>query len=72
MVSLGTIEPRKNHLRLLRAWQSLPSPRPRLVLIGRRGWQCEEIVEAMTANAQKRPGEFVDLPPKRTRATDQI
>jgi enoyl-CoA hydratase len=34
--------------------------------------QREEIMEAMQANMQKRPGEFVDLPPKRTRATDQI
>ncbi len=34
--------------------------------------QREEIVEAMTANAEKRPGEFVDLPPKRTRQSEQV
>ena len=51
VVSVGTIEPRKNHLGLLRAWQTLPSPRPRLVLIGRRGWQCEDAVEAIEAAA---------------------
>lgn len=47
LLSLGTIEPRKNHLRLLRAWDLLPEPRPLLVLIGRRGWQCTNIVAAI-------------------------
>lgn len=37
-VTLGTIEPRKNHALLLNVWDSLPPPRPLLVVIGRRGW----------------------------------
>lgn len=49
---LGTIEPRKNHLQLLAAWQRLPTPRPHLVLIGRRGWACAPIVAAIEAAAQ--------------------
>lgn len=41
---LGTIEPRKNHLLLLHLWRRLAEkgdgrPIPRLVLIGRRGWE---------------------------------
>lgn len=31
--------------------------------------QVDEIMEAMTANAEKRPGDFADLPPKRSMAS---
>ena len=45
-VVLGTIEPRKNHLLLLCLWrtlvQRLGPAAPHLVVIGRRGWQCQE------------------------------
>lgn len=44
LLALGTIEPRKNHLRLLRAWRRLGAERPLLVVIGREGWQCSETV----------------------------
>jgi glycosyltransferase involved in cell wall biosynthesis len=44
---VGTIEPRKNHQRLLEAWQLLPDPRPLLVVIGRPGWECHETVDAL-------------------------
>lgn len=38
-VTLGTIEPRKNHALLLDVWDSLPEDgRPHLHIIGRRGW----------------------------------
>ena len=47
ILMLGTIEPRKNHLRAIAAWRSLPSPRPRLVIVGRPGWCCEEAVTAI-------------------------
>ncbi len=46
-VTLGTIEPRKNHALLLDAWEELarrlPAARlPRLFIIGRRGWENHE------------------------------
>jgi len=44
---VGTIEPRKNHHNLLRAYQGLPTPRPRLLVLGRRGWECDEVVAAL-------------------------
>ncbi len=47
LLALGTIEPRKNHLRLLEAWRALPTPRPELVVIGRPGWECERTVAAL-------------------------
>ncbi len=47
-VCIGTIEPRKNHLLLLHLWRHLATCReaaPRLVLIGQRGWENENIVD---------------------------
>src|SRR5207244_3701314 len=35
---VGTLEPRKGLDDLLAAWESLPTPRPRLVLCGGAGW----------------------------------
>lgn len=37
-VTLGTIEPRKNHALLLDVWAQLPPPVPRLFILGNRGW----------------------------------
>jgi glycosyltransferase involved in cell wall biosynthesis len=36
---VGTLEPRKGIDDLVAAWESLPRPRPRLVLCGDRGWR---------------------------------
>jgi len=49
VLSLGTIEPRKNHQRLLTAWRQLPQPRPLLVIVGAIGWACDEIVADLEA-----------------------
>lgn len=50
-VVLGTIEPRKNHLQLLQLWrqivEELAQAAPRLVIIGQRGWECEQVVDML-------------------------
>lgn len=50
-VACGTIEPRKNHLALLHLWRDLAerhgSETPRLVLVGRRGWEAENIIDML-------------------------
>jgi glycosyltransferase involved in cell wall biosynthesis len=50
-VCLGTIEPRKNHLLLLHLWRDLAetmgAAAPKLVLIGRRGWENENILDML-------------------------
>ncbi len=50
-VMLGTIEPRKNHLIILHLWrqliESLGDDAPRLVIIGQRGWECENVVDLL-------------------------
>jgi glycosyltransferase involved in cell wall biosynthesis len=49
---IGTIEPRKNHLLLLNLWRQMaetqvPESIPRLVIVGRRGWENEQVVDML-------------------------
>ena len=50
-VILGTIEPRKNHWLLLQLWRQLierlGQAAPSLVIIGQRGWECENVVDLL-------------------------
>lgn len=50
-VCVGTIEPRKNHLMLLNVWRQLATElgaqAPRLVLVGQRGWENENVVDML-------------------------
>lgn len=51
-ICLGTIEPRKNHLLLLNVWRSLvdalgPHHCPQLLLVGRRGWENENVIDML-------------------------
>jgi glycosyltransferase involved in cell wall biosynthesis len=56
-VVLGTIEPRKNHLLLLNLWTRLaaatPAP-PRLLVIGARGWENEQVVDMLERSRRLR------------------
>jgi glycosyltransferase involved in cell wall biosynthesis len=48
---VGTIEPRKNHLMLLHLWRRLialhGNATPRLILVGRRGWENENVLDLL-------------------------
>jgi glycosyltransferase involved in cell wall biosynthesis len=46
LLSVGTLEPRKNHALLFRALADAPSDL-RLVVVGRRGWKAEGILTAL-------------------------
>lgn len=50
-VMLGTIEARKNHLAILQAWRQLVAQlgdaTPKLVVIGQRGWECEQVIDLL-------------------------
>ena len=50
-IILGTIEARKNHLMLLHVWsrviQRLGASAPRLLVIGQRGWECEQVFDLL-------------------------
>jgi glycosyltransferase involved in cell wall biosynthesis len=63
-VMLGTVEPRKNHLLLLQLWRELAlelgDAVPRLVLLGQRGWECEQVVD-MLERCEALKGKVLEL-----------
>ncbi len=51
-VCIGTIEPRKNHLLLLNLWRRMAEEKgaaniPKLIIVGRRGWENEQVVDML-------------------------
>jgi glycosyltransferase involved in cell wall biosynthesis len=48
-IMIGTIEPRKNHLLILNLWRELRTElganAPRLVVVGARGWENENVID---------------------------
>lgn len=63
-VTLGTIEPRKNHMLLLSLWQYLAErdgPKaPRLVIVGKRGWENSHVL-AMLERCPALPGLVIEV-----------
>lgn len=63
-VMLGTIEGRKNHLFILNIWaemaRRLGPACPQLVIIGQRGWECEQAVD-MLERCEAIKGHVVEL-----------
>lgn len=63
-VMLGTIEGRKNHLLILNIWRELArrlGPAcPQLVVIGQRGWECEQAVDMLERSEEIR-GHVIEL-----------
>jgi glycosyltransferase involved in cell wall biosynthesis len=57
-VVLGNIEPRKNHWMLLPLWRRLVDQQgptaPRLIVIGQRAWECENVVDLLERCEQLR------------------
>ena len=54
-VVLGTIEPRKNHLLLLNLWAQLGATLPqlpKLIVIGSRGWENEQVVDMLERSSR--------------------
>jgi glycosyltransferase involved in cell wall biosynthesis len=52
LLVVATIEPRKNHTRLLAAWETLRArkhPDLKLVVVGSLGWDCEAIMRGFRA-----------------------
>lgn len=64
-VMLGTIEPRKNHWMVLQVWRHLiekhGSAAPQLVIVGQRGWECENVVDLLERAAHVRE-HVIELP----------
>jgi glycosyltransferase involved in cell wall biosynthesis len=62
---IATIEPRKNLALLLQGWrrlaQHLGASAPRLVIVGQRGWECENVVDLLERSEALR-GLVIELP----------
>jgi glycosyltransferase involved in cell wall biosynthesis len=62
-VVLGTIEGRKNHRLLLTIWKdlvaTLGAAAPRLAIVGRRGWQAEDVFDTLDRHDFK--GKVVEM-----------
>lgn len=57
-VVIGTIEPRKNHLLLLQIWRALAEQSefvPKLLIVGARGWGCEQVRDVLDRSALLAP-----------------
>jgi glycosyltransferase involved in cell wall biosynthesis len=51
-ICISTIEPRKNHLLLLNLWRAMadrlpPDAVPGLIIVGRRGWENEQVIDML-------------------------
>lgn len=59
-VCLGTMEGRKNLVHLLNVWRRIfetagPDRTPRLVFVGKRGWECENVFDVLDRTAELSP-----------------
>lgn len=54
-VTLGTIEPRKNHALLLDVWDKLGPTAPRLYIVGQRGWADAALLARLDALPRNGP-----------------
>jgi glycosyltransferase involved in cell wall biosynthesis len=67
-IMLGTIEARKNHLLLLKIWRELAvelgAHCPKLIIIGKRGWECEQAIDMLERCEEIKPHvrEYNNLP----------
>jgi glycosyltransferase involved in cell wall biosynthesis len=59
-VTIGTIEPRKNHAFLLDIWDQLPDPKQQLFICGQRGWQNKNVFDRLDTLPPDSP--IIELP----------
>ena len=61
-VTVGTIEPRKNHAFLLDLWDQMGAKAPRLLICGSRGWNNDAVFQRLDALPPDSPiSEWADL-----------
>ena len=63
LLFVGTLEPRKNVVRLIEAYARLPQGRPPLMLVGGKGWLYEEIFARVEALGVRDEVRFVGYVP---------
>ena len=63
ILSVGTLQPRKNYVRLIEAFSSLKDKNVQLVIVGKKGWLYEEILEAPKKYGVDGRVQFLDFVP---------
>ena len=65
-LTVGTVEIRKNHARLLHLWESMARERgegwPKLIIAGKRGWQADEALRALRRADNQSPYLWIEAP----------
>ena len=65
-LSVGTVEIRKNHARLLHLWESMAREWgegwPKLIIAGKRGWQADEALRALRRADNQSPYLWIEAP----------
>ncbi len=76
LLMTSTIEPRKNHVTLIRAFEKLLSRQEtdlRLIIVGHPGWKCDEAMKAMKPlMEQQRIVHLVDVPLRELRVLNTL
>jgi glycosyltransferase involved in cell wall biosynthesis len=52
LLTVGTVEPRKNYALLLRAFDRLEAKDAGLVIVGRKGWMADDVLAALTRHPE--------------------
>ena len=60
LLTVGRLEPRKNHLALVRAYALLPRPRPPLVVVGQRDFDVQSVFDEVRALGLQDEVRFLD------------
>jgi glycosyltransferase involved in cell wall biosynthesis len=63
LCTVGRLEPRKNHVNLLRAYALLPAPKPPLVIVGQSDFQSDAIFATVKVLGLQRQVRFMDNVP---------
>lgn len=63
ILSVGTIQPRKNFVRLIEALGLLPDKEISLVIVGKKGWLYDEILSAPKKYGLEKRVQFLDFVP---------
>ncbi len=63
IISIGTIQPRKNIVRLLKAFESLKNRKEKLLILGKKGWLYKEILSKIRNLERTGKVQYLDFVP---------
>lgn len=63
ILNVGTLQPRKNIQRLIKAYQALPNALQtefQLIVVGKKGWNCDDIIQQLQQLQAKGQGKWIE------------